>query len=396
MMSGNCFDSLRAPSSDDDNDDASTVVSSDHGAITEDYDEDVAEKLFEGTYQSDADCNGKSARIQKQRSNNLPMKSTAGRWADLADSDEEQIMEITTQPELEASSQEEEFSSANAFCSMLSDVKGGKLECIKAALEAKAVADQGVADKACLRSWADMEDSGDEGCWQSDAPRITSVIDSSYTIEGRIGCTPNNATTSLSPKGFSGKQGKAFKNNAGKGGEASKADQRRSLKGFSGKSGEAFKNDAGKGGVKDYSKSQSNAGLCRDSSAKGKGKGSNRKLQCQFAIGIEEEKSFQVVRRIIGPGGENMKQIAKQSGAKLRLRGRGSRFLEGPNQKESTDELMLCLSSQDEVGFAEAKELVTDLLRGIYDSYRAFCRRNQMKVPDLDICINDGYRAGSR
>merc|ERR1719261_1882561 len=89
--------------------------------------------------------------------------------------------------------------------------------------------------------------------------------------------------------------------------------------------------------------------------SKGLGKGSNEKLQCQFIIGIEEDPKFKVVKRIIGIGGSNMKRIAESTGAKLRLRGRGSGFLEGPRQQESSDELMLCISSQDKVGFENCK-----------------------------------------
>eukprot|EP01066_Platyproteum_vivax_P014015 Platyproteum_vivax@DN6305_c0_g1_i3.p1 len=55
-----------------------------------------------------------------------------------------------------------------------------------------------------------------------------------------------------------------------------------------------------------------------------------RKYTCRYTIGVENEKDFQVARRIIGAKGANMKDIVQQSGgAKLRLRGRGSGYLEG-------------------------------------------------------------------
>merc|ERR1719215_2407540 len=51
-----------------------------------------------------------------------------------------------------------------------------------------------------------------------------------------------------------------------------------------------------------------------------------RKYTCRFLIGIENDKEFQVVRRIIGSKGTNMKRIVRQTetvpgaaGAKLRL-----------------------------------------------------------------------------
>lgn len=132
------------------------------------------------------------------------------------------------------------------------------------------------------------------------------------------------------------------------------------------------------------------------SSTKGHGKAPNEKLQCQFVIGIEEDTKFRVVKRIIGRGGENMKNVAQRTDAKLRLRGRGSKFLEGLEQKESTDELMLCISSQDKFGFESAKELVSELLEGIYESYRLFCAKSGHRSPSLSIRFHEGYREGSR
>merc|ERR1712070_1284043 len=96
------------------------------------------------------------------------------------------------------------------------------------------------------------------------------------------------------------------------------------------------------------------------------------KAQCQYIIGIEDDSKFRVVKQIIGPAGSNMKQIAQQTDARLRLRGRGSKFLEGPEQQESTDDLMLCVSCQDKAGFDEAHRLVSELLNDIYGHYKSF------------------------
>jgi hypothetical protein len=130
---------------------------------------------------------------------------------------------------------------------------------------------------------------------------------------------------------------------------------------------------------------------------KGAGKGANiEKFQCQLIVGIEEDSKFRVVRRIIGGGGENMKQIAELSGAKLRLRGRGSKFFEGPEQKESDDDLMLCISAQDGDGFEKAKKAASELIEDIYHSYRSFCSKFGNMCPELKLKIHEGYRAGSR
>jgi len=149
---------------------------------------------------------------------------------------------------------------------------------------------------------------------------------------------------------------------------------------------------AGKGSGKGAGKI-SKAGV---SGGKGGGKGARNKLQCQFIIGIEEEPKFKVMRQIIGSGGANMKRIALSTDAKLRLRGRGSGFLEGPLNQESTDDLMLCLSSQDAVGYENAKRLVAELLRDIYKNYDKFCSKAGQNPPGLSIQIHEGYREGSR
>lgn len=129
---------------------------------------------------------------------------------------------------------------------------------------------------------------------------------------------------------------------------------------------------------------------------KGGGKGASEKYQCQIVIGIEEDNKFRVVRRMIGSGGENMKNIYVKSQAKLRLRGRGSKFLEGENQQESTDDLMLCISAQDKAGYEKAKVMASELIQGIHHSYRAFCYKSGKVCPDLVLEIHEGYRDGSR
>lgn len=118
--------------------------------------------------------------------------------------------------------------------------------------------------------------------------------------------------------------------------------------------------------------------------------------QCQFTIGIEEEPSFKVMRKILGPRGQNMKHIAEETGAKLRLRGRGSGFLEGPDEQESTDPLMLCVSAPDVAAYEVAHGLVSDLLEDIYEEYRMHCRKAGRTVPNLSLNVHEGYRQGRR
>merc|ERR1719253_192001 len=105
-----------------------------------------------------------------------------------------------------------------------------------------------------------------------------------------------------------------------------------------------------------------------------------RKYTCRFDIGIENDKEFQVARRIIGTKGANMKRIVKQSEAKLRLRGRGSGFLEGAQRQESSEPLHLCISCKDQTGYHQAVDETEKLLREVYAAYQDFCRQRGRPV----------------
>uniref|UniRef100_A0A7S2F2V0 RRM domain-containing protein n=1 Tax=Alexandrium andersonii TaxID=327968 RepID=A0A7S2F2V0_9DINO len=108
-----------------------------------------------------------------------------------------------------------------------------------------------------------------------------------------------------------------------------------------------------------------------------------RKYTCRFLIGIDNDKEFQVVRRIIGAKGTNMKRIVKQTEAKLRLRGVGSGYFEGAGQRESSEPLQLCVSCTSADGYRTAVRLVEELLENVYSEYRQVCRDNGRPEPDL-------------
>jgi len=114
-----------------------------------------------------------------------------------------------------------------------------------------------------------------------------------------------------------------------------------------------------------------------------------RKYTCRFLIGIENDKEFQVARRIIGAKGDNMKQIVKQTEAKLRLRGQGSGYCEGAGQKESAEPLQLCISCTSPDGYKMAVQQVEGLLKKVYEEYRSFCRDNGRPVPNLQVNLSE-------
>jgi hypothetical protein len=121
----------------------------------------------------------------------------------------------------------------------------------------------------------------------------------------------------------------------------------------------------------------------------GKAGAKGRKFTCRFLIGIENDKEFQVVRRLIGSKGSNMKKIVQQTEAKLRLRGVGSGYFEGSSQKESSEPLQLCISCCKIEGYKTAVRLVEELLKRVYEEYRQFCHENGLPIPDLQISLSE-------
>lgn len=90
-----------------------------------------------------------------------------------------------------------------------------------------------------------------------------------------------------------------------------------------------------------------------------------------------------------------MKAIAENSGAKLRLRGQGSGFKEGPEEQESNDPLMLCVSAFDSQSYEVAKKLVQELLEDVYKQYRKFCISSGHDIPEPQLNMHEGPRDGS-
>jgi hypothetical protein len=120
------------------------------------------------------------------------------------------------------------------------------------------------------------------------------------------------------------------------------------------------------------------------------------KFTCRFEAQIPYDNGFKVARKIIGNKGQHMKRIVKQckflgaiDGLKLRLRGCGSGFKEGPKQKESNDTLHLCLSSSDLEVYRYGCELVENLLKKIYRDYKKFTEGNT----SLNVLKSENYPA---
>lgn len=70
-----------------------------------------------------------------------------------------------------------------------------------------------------------------------------------------------------------------------------------------------------------------------------------------------------------------MKDIVSKSGgdAKLRLRGKGSGFVERDTNAESNEPLQLCISCPRQEGYSIAARMVEELLLSVYNEYNAWC-----------------------
>ena len=109
------------------------------------------------------------------------------------------------------------------------------------------------------------------------------------------------------------------------------------------------------------------------------------KYTCKYEILIANDKEFQIARRLIGSKGCNMKNIINQcktegdgEGIKLRLRGKGSGFKEGPDNKESDEPLHLCISAKNPEEMKKACLLVDKLLDTIHEDYKEYCGKNNI------------------
>ena len=121
----------------------------------------------------------------------------------------------------------------------------------------------------------------------------------------------------------------------------------------------------------------------------------NLKYTCRFDIQIDNDKEFQVARRLIGSKGINMKRIIEKCCKgmnaqahdiiKLRLRGAGSGFKEGPNNAESQDSLHLCVSSKYHNKFLIAVGEIENLLTKVYKDYADYCISKGKPITKINL-----------
>ncbi len=123
--------------------------------------------------------------------------------------------------------------------------------------------------------------------------------------------------------------------------------------------------------------------------------GESFKYTCKYEIEVPNCSEFQVARRLIGPKGKNMKKIIEtcapesvyldRDTIKLRLRGKGSGFKEGPFNEESRDPLHLCVSSKYYDTFQLACAEAERLIQSVYIDYELLMKKKGLDTAELHI-----------
>ncbi|CAK9033630.1 unnamed protein product [Durusdinium trenchii] len=97
---------------------------------------------------------------------------------------------------------------------------------------------------------------------------------------------------------------------------------------------------------------------------------------CCINIRMHFDRTFHPVRMIIGKGGDNTRRIALLTGAKVRVRGRGSGHLEPATGQEAPTPLMVVVSSDSEntEGYFAALSMSIELLEEVRTAYVKNCQ----------------------
>mmetsp|Transcript_62315 Transcript_62315/g.110736 ORF Transcript_62315/g.110736 Transcript_62315/m.110736 type:complete len:556 (+) Transcript_62315:41-1708(+) len=125
---------------------------------------------------------------------------------------------------------------------------------------------------------------------------------------------------------------------------------------------------------------------------RGEIEGDSLKYICVFQIGLEDDEEFCLVKRILGKAGNNMRRIADDCNAKVRLRGIGSGFLEGTDGREANMPLQLNVSCVDFEEYVTAVDQVATLLKDLYKHYRRYARSKGMEAPDVKVNVEEVRR----
>ena len=118
------------------------------------------------------------------------------------------------------------------------------------------------------------------------------------------------------------------------------------------------------------------------------------KYVSRYIVQIENEKNFPVTKMIIGNSGKLLRDILVKNcinngdyTTKIRLRGKGSGYKEGPKNEESKDPMELCISSLNIFSYYKCSQDIENLLRGVYHQYYLYqCNNKKNNSDNNDNC----------
>jgi hypothetical protein len=110
------------------------------------------------------------------------------------------------------------------------------------------------------------------------------------------------------------------------------------------------------------------------------------KYVSRYIVQIENDKNFPVTRMIIGNSGKLLRDILVKNcikygdyTTKIRLRGKGSGYKEGPKNEESNDPMELCISSLNMFSYVRCSNEIENLLKNVYYQYYLYQCNNKDK-----------------
>ena len=127
------------------------------------------------------------------------------------------------------------------------------------------------------------------------------------------------------------------------------------------------------------------------------------KYVSRYIVQIENEKNFPVTKMIIGNNGMLLRNILYDNcikygdhTTKIRLRGKGSGYKEGPKNEESKDPMELCISSLNMISFSKCSAAIENLLLQIYYKYYSYqCKNYMEKKNNNNLNNNNNNKLGN-
>ena len=118
------------------------------------------------------------------------------------------------------------------------------------------------------------------------------------------------------------------------------------------------------------------------------------KYVSRYIVQIENDKNFPVTRMIIGNSGKLLRDILVKNcikygdyTTKIRLRGKGSGYKEGPKNEESNDPMELCISSLNMFSYVRCSNEIENLLKNVYYQYYLYQCNNKDKNSNEPIVM---------